>query len=104
MRTPEELNSPEFQDDMSELTDLLAKLKIPYTLKRHFGAHQKVKELLGYYPAGEWHVIIGGRYSVIRGMASFGMYEIMNIKNKKRGRFLEPERFSTPDELVNALI
>ncbi len=106
MRTQEELQSKEFNDDMSELETELKKRSIPYTIKRHTGAsNDKVKELIGYYPTGyptgEWHIIIEERYSVIRGMASFGDYEITNIGKGKK--FLEPERFETAKELVDTL-
>ena len=107
MRTQEELQSPEFNDDMSELEVALKARGIPYIIKKHRGAGGGVKELLGYYPTGEWHIIIDEKYSVIRGMASFGNYEIMNISDEndssKAEFFAEPERFATPEELIKSL-
>lgn len=96
MRTKEELNSQEFNDDMTDLKNLLDKKGIKYEFKRHLGAEPGVKELIGYYPTGEWHMIIGD-VSIIRGMASFGNYEVYG------GKFTEPERFSTAEELLSQL-
>ena len=80
---------------VKELTDR----KIPFEKKRHRGANPIVKESIGYYPTGEWQILIeGGKYSVIRGMASFGLYEIYG------GRYSEPERFLTAKELVDDLL
>ena len=96
MRTKEELNSPEYRDDMYELQEALDKKNIKYLLKRHIGASPEVKKLIGYYPTGEWHIFIGD-ISVIRGMCSFGDYEVYG------GKFKEPERFKTPQELIENL-
>lgn len=96
MRTKEELSSPEFNDDMSELKALLDKKGIEYRFGRHPGAGEGVKELIGYYPAGEWHIHIGD-ISVIRGMASSGHYEAYG------GKFNEPERFKKAEDLIKAL-
>ena len=96
MRTPTELESPEFNDDMYELQEALNKAGIKHILKRHQGADPRVKDLIGYYPTGEWHILIGD-VSVIRGMVSFGDYEAY------RGKYKEPERFTTPEELIAAL-
>lgn len=104
MRTKEELKSKEFNDDMSDLVTLLKKKKIRYVIKKHEEAENKVKELIGYYPTGEWHILIyikSGTYSVIKGMVSFGDYEIMNIGGGKK--FEEPERFKTAEELFNSI-
>lgn len=104
MRSKKELQSAEFNDDMSELEAELKSCGIAYEIKKHAGALEgngKVKELLGYYPTGEWHLIIEEKYSVIRGMASFGLYEIMNIGKGKK--FIDPERFATAKELVDNL-
>ena len=99
MRTKEELNSKEFCDDMSELEAELKGRGIKYEIEKHWGALEgdgKVKELIGYYPNGEWHIFIGD-VSIIRGMASFGDYEAYG------GKFEEPERFKTAKELVDNL-
>ena len=101
MRTRDELNSTEFNDDMSELEHELKARKIPYTIHRHKGADSIVKDLIGYYPTGEWQIIIRKKYSVIRGMCSFGYYEIMNIEGGNN--FAEPERFKTAESLCKQL-
>ena len=98
MRTKEQLESAEFRDDMRPLVNLLKKRKIPYIMKQHAGAELRVKKLIGYYPTGKWHIIIADEFSVIRGMVSGGLYEVMNIKGGSL--FKEPERFRSPDELL----
>ena len=104
MRTKEELNNKEFQDDLSLLAKLLEEKGIEYELTRHQGADPKLLDLIGYYPTGEWQIVINKKYSVIRGMASFGLYEVMNVKDQSKGtKFAEPERFETPEELIEAL-
>ena len=97
MRIQEELNSKEFQDDMTELKELLEKEKIDFTFKRHIGAELGVKDLIGYYPTGEWHIKVGDN-SIIRGMASFGDYEIYNRKLDS-----DPIRFETAQEILEEL-
>lgn len=101
MRTQEELNSKEFQDDLTPLATLLKKKGIPYEMKQHRGYSPKITDLIGYSPVGKDQIIIKGKYSVIRGMVSFGLYEIMNIGNGNK--FKEPTRFATPEELVDEL-
>ena len=96
MRTKEQLNSKEFQDDMSELKELLEKEGIEYTFRRHEGADPKVKDLIGYYPTGEWHMKVGEN-SIIRGMASFGDYEILGEKDDN------PIRFTTAQEMLEEI-
>ena len=97
MRTQKELDSKEFQDDMTELKELLEKEKINFSFKRHEGADPKVKELIGYYPTGEWHIKVGDN-SIIRGMASFGDYEVYNGKLDD-----DPIRFKTVQEVIDEL-
>lgn len=103
MRTLEELNSPEFNDDMTPLVDLLKKKKIKHDLLRHGGARAGVKELIGYYPTGEWHVLIykgKKKYSVIKGMASFGLYELADLTKK----VIDPIRFRNPEEVISEIM
>src|ERR1017187_3544049 len=90
--------------DMSELDVLLTKRDIPHTLKPHPNTiHEPVvKKLIGYNPAGDWQIIIDDKYSVIRGAVSFGSYGIYNIGTGTQFR-QDPERFETPEELVEAL-
>ena len=97
MRTKEQLESKEFEDDMSDLEEELKKHKFSYTFKRHKGADPSLIDLIGYYPTGEWHINIGD-VSVIRGMCSFGDYEAYG------GKYKEPERFATAKELVADLL
>ena len=96
MRTQEELKSKEFQDDMTELAKLLDEAKIEYTLKRHEAVTPRTKELIGYYPTGEWHLKVG-KQSIIRGYASFGLYEIYD------GREDDPIRFETAKEMLEEI-
>ena len=96
MRTQKQLNSREFQDDMSELKKLLDEAKIEYIFEKHMGATPKVKKLIGYYPTGEWHLMVG-KNSIIRGMVSFGDYEILGEKDD------DPIKFSTAKEMFEEI-
>uniref|UniRef100_A0A6H1ZJQ7 Uncharacterized protein n=1 Tax=viral metagenome TaxID=1070528 RepID=A0A6H1ZJQ7_9ZZZZ len=96
MKKQEELNNKEFQDDMTELKELLEQEGIEHTFGRHEGADPQVKTLIGYYPTGEWHIRVGS-ISIIRGMASFGYYELMDIKDS------DPERFETAQEVLKEI-
>jgi hypothetical protein len=96
MRTKKELNSKEFRDDMTDLKELLDKEGIKYSFMRHEGANPKVKDLIGYYPTGEWHLRVG-KNSIIRGMTSFGDYEIMGEKDD------DPIRFETAQEMFEEI-
>jgi hypothetical protein len=100
MRAPKD-----FPTDMSRLDELLTKRGIEHKLKTHPGADEGVKALIGYNPAGDWQIIIEqpeGTYSVIRGMASFGDYEIMGLNANAKWSD-NPARFETPQELVESL-
>ena len=95
MRTQEELKSKQFNDDMSELKELLEKEDIKHTFKRHLGADPRLLNLVGYYPTGEWHIKVG-EISIIRGMVSFGDYELMGEDN-------DPVRFETAPEMLKEI-
>lgn len=101
MRSQEQLNSPEFNDDLLVLHEHLKHHEIPHTYLRHRGASDGVKQLLGYYPTGEHHIVVMGRVSIIRGMASFGLYELYSIGGDRS--FPDPERFATVSEVYDAL-
>ena len=106
MRTKAELNSKEFQEDLMPLYAMLTAKKIPCSMRLHPVAklEPQVKKLIGYFPTGTNQILIKKdktTYSVIRGMVSFGDYEIMNIGKGKK--FKDPERFITPEELVKSL-
>ncbi len=106
MRTKAELNSKEFQEDLMSLYHMLVAQRIPCEMRLHPAAKEEpqAKEILGYFPTGTYQILIEKdktTYSVIRGMASFGDYEIMNVGKGKK--FKEPERFETPEELIEAL-
>ena len=94
----------DYETSVQELCTLFDKKKMKYVLRRHPVTAQdkegRVKKLIGCNPAGEWQILIGD-YSIIRGMVSYGYYEIMRIKGK--GRFETSEGFSTPKELVEEL-
>lgn len=96
MRTQEELKSKEFNDDMTELKELLEKEGIEHTFKRHRGAEPKLLEVIGYYPTGGWHIRVGD-ISVIRGYASFGDYELMGANDD------DPIRFQGAGEVLNEI-
>jgi len=105
--TKEQLNSKEFQEDLMDLYHLLVAQKIPCKIRLHPFAEKEpqVKKLIGYFPFGTYQILIkkdNTTYSVIRGMVSFGAYEIMNIGKGKK--FKEPERFETPEELIKELL
>lgn len=95
--------SKNYPTDMSKLQELLDKNKIKYILRKHPVAElePQVKKLIGYYPSGKYQILTGD-YSIIRGMVSFGYYEIMRIKGK--GKFENPERFKNPEDLVKELL
>ena len=107
MRSKEELQSVEFQEDLQPLYAMLTAKRIKCLMRLHpiVEAEPQAKEMLGYYPSGTHQILIekdNTTYSVIRGMVSFGRYEIMNI-GKEGKRFMEPERFDTPEELIENL-
>jgi len=107
MRAQQELKNKEFQEDLFSLYCLLIDKKIPCKIQLHPIAEKepKVKELIGFFPAGTHQILIkknGTTYSVIRGFISFGFYEIMNIGEKGK-KFRNPERFVTPEDLIKAL-
>jgi hypothetical protein len=100
---------------MARLITELKKHNIPYTKKRHEGALEKGKngksviDILGYSPAGLWQITIKHKtrtFSIIRGLVSFGMYEVFKVEGprhgdgKKRGWAEDPERYDRPEELV----
>lgn len=91
-----------FNDDLNPLARLLTQKKIPYILRRHPAtAETLVKTQLGYWPTGEWQIIIDKTWSVIRGMVSFGYYEIMALKVGVK--YQDPCRYLIPEELVDDL-
>jgi len=100
------MQGKDYPTDMSELVELLKKNKIKYKLRQHPVAklEPQCKEVIGYFPSGDWQIIIDGEYSVIRGMISFGSYEIMKIKGDcTKGKFIIPERFEKPEDLIKSL-
>lgn len=82
--------------DLSKLHEILSKEKIPHIYKEHPGAEEsntKVREVLGYVPSGTHQIILlhpkpkkrGEEvwlYSIIRGMVSWGGFEIYDFKKK----------------------
>ncbi len=97
MKTKKELESPEYNDDMSELESELKKHNIPYIIKRHGLATPDVLNFSGFYPTGEWHIFVGN-ISIIHGLASWGGYEVLG------GKYQETQRFKTVKELIDDLI
>ncbi len=93
--------------DMMSLYHALVANKIECKMRLHpaFEREKQVKDLIGYYPAGENQIIVekdGNTYSIIRGAVSFGDYEIMKISGEGK-KFGEPERFETPESLIESL-
>lgn len=103
MRSKKELRSGEFRDDLRPLQKLLDKHKIPYIVRVHpvVMAEPQVERLIGYYPTGRFQIIIDKGISCVRGMVSFGEYEIMSIRGDKR--FPDPERFTTARAVIEAV-
>lgn len=106
------MHGADYPTDMDELTAALDAAGIRYLKKPHPNTFergtngQSAKDVIGYHPAGEWQVIItpdnGSRYSVIRGMASFGHYEIMQTEGD--GPWADdPVRFDDVQELIGGL-
>ena len=96
------LEGKDYQIDLSELSELLKKEDIKHELRPHpvFEAEKGVKDLIGYSPSGEWQIIISaekGELSIIRGMVSFGDYEVFGIKGFE---MKDPERTETAEEMV----
>ena len=94
------------QNDVMPLYDLLVAKKIPCRIRLHPIIEKELCErLIDYALSGGFQILIekdGTVYSVIRGGVSFGDYEIMNLGKGKK--FKEPERFKTPEELVEELM
>lgn len=89
-----------YPDDLAPLVELLKLNKIPYVLRKHPIVEKEpdVKKLIGYYPTGGSQIIIDNKYSVIKGMVSFGHYEIINIEGGDR--YKDPVRFTSPSDLI----
>lgn len=101
MRTKEELNGPEFRTDLATLSKMLTELKMEHVYQEHRGAaEKKVLELIGYFPGGTHQIIIDG-ISIIRGMVSFGHFELYSLYNSKLGD--NPVRYATEEEVITAL-
>jgi hypothetical protein len=97
MRSKQELDSYEFQDDMSELEAELRKRNIDYTIDKHLGAKEGDRYIQQKPQCGEWHIFVGD-VSIIKGMVSFGDYEAYG------GKYKEPVRFQSAKALVKDLI
>ena len=96
-----------YKEDLLPLYQKLVARKVKCEMRIHpvVKLEPDVKKLIGYYPTGEHQIIIeheGNRYSVIRGMASFGSYEIMNTSGGEK--FKDPKRFSEPQKLIFDLL
>lgn len=71
----------------------------------HAGARlePEVKKLIGYWPTGKYQIIVTKgkkRWSVIKCMASFGYFEIMQLAPTSK----DPERFKLLRELIDHII
>lgn len=83
--------------NLNALHRLLEDEGIKHEFKEHpVALHENVKPLIGYNPTGDHQIIVKG-VSIIRGVVSFGYYEIMNTD----GNTL---RFETEDEVLAWLL
>lgn len=62
MRSPEEYN-----DDLSAVKAELEARGLPFDFHRHLGADPKVKDLVGYYPTGEWQITLDANGGAVNG-------------------------------------
>lgn len=99
------LRGEEFPIDLKELYDaMFPSLKMwgwKIKLQEHpaYAVEKGAKKLIGYYPAGEWQIVAipprcKNGFSVIRGMVSWGLYEVFGRDMK------DPERFEKPREVI----
>lgn len=96
-----------YEDDLLELA-IIASKNLPdvkVIFRKHPAAEKEpdVEKLIGYYPSGEWQILFKKDdkiISCIRGMVSFGRYELFGIENIDTG---DPERFDTPKQVVEWL-
>jgi len=99
------------KDDPDDLFELLLLAKknlkgVGIEFRRHPAAEAEpqVKELIGYFPSGEFQILfkVGKRVvSCIRGAVSFGAYEICEIEGSKTKG--EPERFDDPKDVIKRI-
>ena len=95
-------------DEMLELLILAKKnlkgIEIEFRKHRVAELEPQVKDLIGYFPSGEFQILFkkGKRIiSCIRGAVSFGLYEICEIEgNKIKG---DPERFGDPKDVIKRI-
>lgn len=95
----------EKNDDLQTLSIELSKEGIKHEIRRHPGAEPRLLEVIGYYPTGEWQILIKlpvGKLSVIRGYASFGMIEAMGVSDAIL-LANDPERWNTEKEFIDWL-
>jgi hypothetical protein len=99
----------DYPTDLQPLAKLLVKAGLKFTVHVHPAANPEVKKAIGYFPMGDHQILIKQRlatYSVIRGLASFGNFEILRVDGRKKNHdlFFLTERFERPNELVKALL
>jgi len=87
----------DYKTDLSELSELLLKEGIKHKLQPHplTKLAPQAKKITGYFPAGDWQIIIKPNLSIIRGMISFGDYEIYDGN--------DIERTKTAKKMVNII-
>ena len=74
-------NCAEYPTDLSELHKLLDKASIKHVYREHPSAEGGANDIIGYNPTGDWQIVIPDidwKYSIVRGMVSFGLYEIFD--------------------------
>ena len=90
------LRGQDYKTDLKGLSRLLKKEGIRHQLRQHpITKMEPVKLLIGYNPAGEYQIRVG-ELSVIRGMVSFGDFEIYDGK--------ETIRTGTAEEMVEVIL
>ena len=93
----------EYPIDLHDLNELLnGEPNIYHEMREHPVKIEEpqVKDVIGYFPAGEHQIIIihnEKTYSIIRGMVSFGDYEIYG------GDMQDPERTETAQDMFELI-
>lgn len=93
-----EFDPKRYATDLSKLHEMLDKAGIKHIYRVHPGAElePQVLDLIGYFPAGTHQIIVPDvdwKLSIIRGMVSWGFYEVYDGENCTR--------FDTPRKVVN---
>lgn len=84
--------------DLGRLSELLTEDNIGHKLVKNPCAHRNVERIVGYYPTGENVVNVSykddGIVSVIRGAATFGLFEVFG------DAVSQPQRFEVEEDVI----